>query len=411
MRYCLIGEKLGHSYSAEIHAYNGLDYTLKEIPNTQLHNFFSNNEYDGFNVTIPYKKEVIQYLDELDQSAKTSGAVNTVVNVNGKMVGYNTDVSGMRYMIQRKGVTLTDKHVVILGSGGTSNTAQTLCRLEKAKEITVVSRKGETNYQNCYQLKGVDVIINTTPVGMYPNVFDTPVDLTKFKKLTAVFDCIYNPFTTKLLESAKELGLIYSDGLPMLVEQALLAQDVWSNTTHQKTLTEQIILNIRKQKSNLVLFGMPASGKSTIGREVAKTLNREFIDLDEYITNSLGKTPSEIITEQGEKAFREIESQAVKEICKYSSKVISLGGGTVIDPENVTNLSLNSVMVYVNRSLDKLSTFNRPLSKSVGVENLFNQRKEIYQNAKDIEITNNGEVSSAVKETIKAYETACNKWC
>ena len=411
MKYCLIGEKLGHSYSAEIHNLNGFDYTLKEIPATQLKSFVLDNDYDGYNVTIPYKKQVIPYLDELDEIAKITGAVNTVVNVNGKKIGYNTDVFGMRYMIKRKGVTLKDKNVLILGSGGTSNTAQTLCMLDNAKKSIVVSRKGQVNYQNCYDIKDVDIIINTTPVGMYPSVFDSPIDISKFSSLTAVFDCIYNPFTTKLLQSAKELGLIYSDGLPMLVEQALFSQDIWKNFNHDKKLTEEIILKIRREKSNLVLFGMPSSGKSTIGKEVAKVLNREFIDLDEYVTKTYGKTPSEIITEQGEKAFREIETNAVKEVCKYSNKVISLGGGTVIDPQNVKNLSKNGVMIYIKRPLEKLISTDRPLSKSVGIENLYNMRKEIYENAKDAEINNDKTVEDSVKEIIKVYETACNKWC
>ena len=411
MKYCLIGEKLGHSYSAEIHNLNGFDYILKEIPATQLKSFVLDNDYDGYNVTIPYKKQVIPYLDELDEIAKITGAVNTVVNVNGKKVGYNTDVLGMRYMIKRKGVTLKDKNVLILGSGGTSNTAQTLCMLDNAKKAIVVSRKGQVNYQNCYDIKDVDVIINTTPVGMYPSVFDSPIDISKFSSLTAVFDCIYNPFTTKLLQSAKELGLIYSDGLPMLVEQALFSEDIWKGSNHDKKLTEEIILKIRREKSNLVLFGMPSSGKSTIGKEVAKVLNREFIDLDEYVTKTYGKTPSDIITEQGEKAFREIETNAVKEVCKYSNKVISLGGGTVIDPQNVKNLSKNGVMIYVKRSLEKLISTDRPLSKSVGIENLYNMRKEIYENAKDAEINNDKTVEDSVKEIIKVYETACNKWC
>ncbi len=411
MKYCLIGEKLSHSYSAEIHKYNGLEYTLKEIPKTQLKSFIKNNDYEGFNVTIPYKKEVIEFLDELDESAVLTGAVNTVLKNNGKLIGYNTDVGGMRYMINRKGVSLKDKNVLILGSGGTSNTAKTLCKIENAKSITVVSRAGKINYQNCYEIKDVDVIINTTPVGMYPNVFDAPVDLTKFKNLSAVFDCIYNPFLTELLQSAKELGIIYSDGLPMLVEQALLAKDIWTNSTHDKVQTQEIMLKMRREKSNLILFGMPSCGKTTLGKQVANVLDRDFIDLDEYITASYKKTPSEIINNEGEKKFREIETNSIKEICKLSGKVISLGGGAVIDAQNPKNLSKNGIMIFVKRDLDKLITTDRPLSKMVGIEKLYELRKDTYDKVKDDEIYNNSTVEIAVEEILRTYETACNKWC
>lgn len=412
MKYCLIGEKLGHSYSAEIHKAMGFDYSLKEIKKERLAEFLANNEYGGFNVTIPYKKEVLKYLDDVHQSVMQTGAVNTVKKVYGKLKGYNTDVGGMEYMIARKGLSLKDKHVLILGSGGTSNTAKALATKQGAKSVSVVSRSGDINYENCYDLTDAQIIINTTPVGMYPNVYAKPIELLgNFENLIAVFDCIYNPFRTQLIMQAKSRGLICSDGLPMLVRQALLSENIWKEQNPTDDITETLITDIRKQKANVVLFGMPSSGKTTFGKLVAKKLGRPFVDLDEYITERQGRSPAKIIQEDGESVFRQIESNAVSEIALNSGGVISLGGGTVLDDANVQKLRANGVMVYVKRNLSLLTTKNRPLSQKQGIVNLYNQRAEKYQNAKDVEINNDTDLNSAVKEIENVYKTACNKWC
>ena len=414
MKYCLIGEKLGHSYSAELHNACGLDYSLVEVAPDALVDFLHNNDYGGFNVTIPYKKAVIPHLDGLDESATLCGAVNTVKRVGDKLVGYNTDIDGMRYMIESKGVSLTGKNVLILGSGGTSGTAQALSKICHAKSVNVVALDGQINYGNCYDLTDTEIIINTTPVGMYPNVYEKLVDLARFAqygRLTAVFDCIYNPFRTDLLLEAQSLGLICNDGLPMLVRQAVVAQNIWQGKRDEAQLTPKLVSFMRAQKANLILFGMPSSGKTTLGKLLANQLNKLFVDLDEYITQKHGKSPSEIINESGEKFFRELESQAVAEIAPRSGHVISLGGGTVIDPDNVAKLKKNGVMIYINRNLHLLSTDNRPLSQAKGVEKLFAERNAIYQKVKDAEVSNNGELTAAIKEIEKAYETACNKWC
>ena len=411
MKYCLIGEKLGHSYSAELHSAMGIDYSLVEVPRDKLVEFLHSNDYDGFNVTIPYKKDVIPHLDELDETVRLSGAVNTVKRIGNKLVGYNTDIGGMRYMIESKGVTLHGKNLLILGGGGTCNTARTLATMQGAKSINFVDVNGEINYVNCYDLVDTEIIINATPVGMYPNVYEKLVDLSRFSHLTAVFDCIYNPFTTELLQQAKELGLIYNDGLPMLVRQAQLAENIWKDTGDDPLLTQKLVSYMRAQKANLVLFGMPSSGKTTLGKILAKHYGKAFIDLDEYVTGKCGSTPAEIIQSRGEKAFRQIESDAVAEIAPLSGRIISIGGGTVLDPKNVAKLKKNGVLIYINRSLELLSTDNRPLSQSQGVHALYEQRKDIYQNVKDAEVDNNGDLDSAVKEIIKTYETACNKWC
>ncbi|MBO5888971.1 MAG: shikimate dehydrogenase, partial [Clostridia bacterium] len=227
MKYCLIGEKLGHSYSKVIHEKFNINYDLVEIEKDKLSDFFKDCKYSGFNVTIPYKKDVILYMSYLSPVAKLAGAVNTVVNKNGKFYGYNTDVDGMNYMIKRAGLTLKGKNVMILGSGGTSNTANTLAKRENAKSITIVSRNGLVNYENCYDYANTEIIINTTPVGMFPNPYSKPINLSRFKNLQGVFDCIYNPKNTELLQDAKLLNIPCEGGLSMLVEQALLARDSW----------------------------------------------------------------------------------------------------------------------------------------------------------------------------------------
>ena len=413
MKYCLIGEKLGHSYSAELHRAMGVDYSLVEVAQSALADFMRGNDYDGFNVTIPYKKAVIPYLDGLDESAKVCGAVNTVKRVGDKLVGYNTDLGGMRYMIESKGATLAGKHVLILGSGGTSGTAQALAKQMGAASVNVVALDGQINYANCYDLTDTEVIINATPVGMYPNVYEKLVDLARFARygrLTAVFDCIYNPFCTDLLLEAKSLGLVCNDGLPMLVRQAVLAENIWKGQNDDTRLTEKLVSYLRAQRANLVLFGMPSTGKTTLGKLLAKKLNKPFVDLDEYLTAKHGKSPAEIISEHGENFFRKMESDAVAEIAPYSGYVISLGGGTVLDPDNVAKLKKNGVLIYLNRDLSLLSTDNRPLSQIHGVEKLFAERSAIYQKVKDAEVQNNGDLTTVTKEIEKAYEIACNKW-
>ncbi len=408
MKYCLIGEKLGHSYSKVIHEKFGLNYDLVEIKKEELDSFFKNCEFSGFNVTIPYKKDVIKYLSYLSPIAESAGAVNTVVNKSGKFYGYNTDVDGMNYMIKRAGVTLTDKNVMILGSGGTSNTAITLCKRERAKSITVVSRNGEVNYENCYNYKDTEIIINATPVGMFPKVYGKPIDLAPFKKLQGVFDCIYNPQNTELISEAKALNIACESGLSMLVEQALLARDIWLETTHDYTVTEKIIKEIRKLTSNIVLCGMPSAGKTTVGKILSEKLGLNFYDSDEEITKAYNKTPSEIINSQGEKAFRDIESEVIKELSIKSGGVISLGGGAILREENVKNLKRNGTIVYIKRDLDKLIDTNRPLSQKQGIKDLYEKRKDIYNKVSDLIVENNGAVEECAKKVIEEYETTCN---
>ena len=389
MKFCLIGEHLSHSYSAEMHGRCGLDYVLKEVPRGKLADFLKEG-YDGFNVTIPYKLEIMPLLDGIDDGAKEIGAVNTVVKKDGKYYGYNTDIEGMRYSIARKGVSLNGKSVMILGSGGTSNTAKALCRQEKAKSVTVVSRSGDINYETCYRLKDTEIIINATPVGMFPNVGASPVDLSKFPNLKGVFDCIYNPFNTALIEQAKSLKIPCSDGVPMLVMQALAAYKIWGVNADEFD-AEQMIDELYRDKLNVVLCGMPSSGKTTIGKLVAEVLCKKFIDTDAEILRVTGKTPSEIIEQDGEKAFRDIESEIISSVAYKTGLCIATGGGAILRKENVRALKANGVVFYIQRDLALLSDKNRPVSQLYGIERLYNDRKNFYEMAADITVENDGE--------------------
>ena len=393
MKYCLIGEKLSHSFSCEIHNKCGLDYSLVEVPKGKLSDFLKEG-YDGFNVTIPYKKDILPFLDVIDSGAIDIGAVNTVVKKEGKLFGYNTDFSGMQFALKRKGISIIDKNVLILGTGGTSNTAIAVCKAEKAKSIITVSRSGNINYSNCYDLRDTEVIINATPVGMYPNINDSSIELKRFPNLKGVLDCVYNPLNTALLLQAKELNIPYSNGLPMLVKQAIDAEKIWGYNNDIKT--ETIINDIYKEKMNAILIGMPSSGKTTIGKELAKKLSKKFIDTDDEIEKNTGRTPSDIIETDGEKAFRDIETQVIKSISGENGLIIATGGGAILREENVNYLKANGLVLYIKRDLELLTSKNRPISKSKGVYELYSERKSFYEKSADFTLENNGSINDCV---------------
>ena len=390
MEYGLIGEKLPHSFSKEIHEKLGYyQYSLEELKREELKDFILQKNFKGINVTIPYKQDVIPLLDEVDPDALAIGAVNTVVNRDGVLYGYNTDFGGMKALIERAGVIIKYKKVLILGTGGTSLTARAVCERMGAKEILRVSRResdGAVTYEQAYANHcDADVIINATPCGMFPNIFDCPIELDRFPKLSGVIDVIYNPLCTELVLSAKERGLDTEGGLYMLVAQAILAAEKFLDTEMDVVeVTNKIFDEIYFDKRNIVLSGMPASGKSTVGKIVAKQLGRDLIDTDRLIVEREGDIPT-IFREKGERYFRDLESTVIKEVSALSGKVISLGGGAIMRKENVRSLQHNGAIFFIDRSPEYLvPTGDRPLAdKKEKIMRLYNKRIDTYMSTAD----------------------------
>lgn len=424
MEYGLIGEKLGHSYSKEIHAEIGnYNYELKEIPKNELESFIKERNFKGINVTIPYKQDVIPLLDHVDEAALKIGAVNTVVNRDGKLYGYNTDFIGLKRLILSQKINLSGKKVLILGKGGTSRTAFAAAESLGAGKIIFVSRKASdelaekgvsqrgngsseksenlensglsyetaetVSYEAAASLHSdASVIINTTPVGMFPKTEGCPIDLAPFSKLEGVIDVIYNPLRTNLVLSAQKRNIPAKGGLFMLVQQAVAAAEFFFDTPLDPSRAEQIYKKIEFQKKNIVLIGMPGSGKSTIGKELSSALGRTFYDTDSVIEKNEGKAPSELITENGEKAFRDIESGVCKELSTLTGAVISTGGGSILREENVNFLKQNGELFFLDRKFEKIRpTKDRPLSNSVDkLKEVFRTRYPIYCASADFHI-------------------------
>ncbi len=403
MKACLIGKTLKHSFSKSIHENLGAEYDLVELSEDELEQFVVQKTYDCYNVTIPYKERIIPLLDELDDSAKEVGSVNTVRNFNGKLVGYNTDIDGMKYLFERSGVCLKDKNVVILGTGGTSKTAQALARREGAKSVTVVGRREKWNYQNISELCDTQILINTTPVGMYPDSGISPVDVGIFKSLEFVADVIYNPLKTQLIIDAKKREIPYSNGLSMLVYQAVRAEEIWRDMSFESR-TREVLANLNNEFCNIIFEGMPACGKSSIGRALSKKLNKEFVDLDEVIEKRLNKSIPQVFAEYGEEYFRSVESEIAKEYGKKNGLVIATGGGAPLRAENRDALCQNGFVVWLKRELSLLSSKSRPLSQKIGVEKLYDERREIYKAFADVEIENNSDIDTIADRIKRAYE-------
>ena len=368
MEYGLIGEKLPHSFSKEIHEkIADYDYSLKELKPNELKDFILSKNFKAINVTIPYKQAVIPFLDEISPEAQAIGAVNTVVNRGGVLYGYNTDFGGMRALIERTEVELKYQKVLILGTGGTSRTAMAVCERLGAKEIIRLSRsgrEGSLTYEEAYASHSdADVIINTTPCGMYPNIFDCPIDPDRFPKLSGVIDAVYNPLSTLLVLKARERGLNAAGGLYMLTAQAVLAaQHFMDRELDVVKLTNEIYNDIYFSKRNIVLSGMPASGKTTGGKLIAAQLGRELVDTDALIVERAGEI-SRIFAEHGEVYFRDLETSVIRELATLTGRVISLGGGAILRDENVEALRLNGEIFFLDRSPESLiPTCDRPLA-------------------------------------------------
>ena len=403
--YGLLGEHLPHSFSPQIHLSLGnSDYHLFEIAPENLEKFLLERNFKGINVTIPYKKAVIEYLDVISPEAEKIGAVNTITVRDGKLYGDNTDYFGFKYMVEKSGIEIKGKKALVLGSGGASATVQAVLRDMGACEVNVVSRNGEINYNNIYNKIDTEIIVNTTPVGMYPDNMNSPVELEKFPNLKGVFDVVYNPLRTRLVMDAQNLSIPAVAGLPMLVAQAKKAHEIFFDTKLNDDITEKITMTLFKEMCNVVLIGMAGCGKSTIGKVLSEKLEKELIDTDTMIENAEKKPIPEIIEKQGEDFFRCCENVAVNLAGKEKSCIIATGGGVVTRPENYMPLKQNGIIVFINRDAEKLPTKNRPLSQLHGVKELYEKRMPLYRRFAHIEVDGNATVEEVADSIIKEIE-------
>ena len=446
-KYYLLGEKLSHSYSAVIHSFFGLDYSLRELPPEKLSEFVKSRKFDGLNVTMPYKKSIVPFLDEVDGIAEKTGAVNTVLNKNGKLIGYNTDYYGMKYALEAAKITLKGKKVLILGSGGAGIVAEKLAIDEGAASVEIVSRKGKLNYENIYDREKTQVIINATPVGTFPFADGAACDVSRFKNLEGAFDCVYNPFRSKFVLDAEKIGARACGGLTMLVAQAIYSEKIWGETTvgiadktaettdgtaetangttettdgtAEKTANKPAetsgetfetadcenkiraaLGEVLKRETNISLVGMPGAGKTTVGRILAEKLGMGFCDTDEEIEKIAGESPEKIIEKYGEERFREIETEVAESVSSLRGVVIATGGGTILREKNVEKLRSCGVVIWLGRDMNLLAKNNRPLSKSMPISRLFKQREGYYVAASDKKIENDEAAEKTAEKII-----------
>jgi len=410
--YGLLGGTLGHSFSPQIHnLLASYEYRLFPMPEEDVKPFLEKHEFEGINVTIPYKETVIPYCDSLSDSAKKLKSVNTIIVKDSKLHGDNTDYYGFTYMVKNAGIVVNDKKCIVLGSGGSSKTICAVLKDLGASGVTVISRSGEDNYNNIDRHYDADIIVNTTPVGMYPKTGVSCITLDNFKNCKGVLDIIYNPAKTKLILDAQRLGIPHSNGLPMLVAQAKKACELFLDKKINDSEINRIVKIIENQTKNIILIGMPGSGKSSVGKIIAEKLQREFIDTDDEIERIAEKPIPQIFEEDGEEKFREIETRALEESSKLSGKIIATGGGIVKLERNHNLLKQNSIIVFLARDSEKLSTDNRPLSKDADtLKMLYDERIAFYKALCDFEIDSNNTVEDAVNSLLEVtgYENPCN---
>ena len=405
MKCGLLGRKLGHSYSPQIHNLLGdYSYILFEKEPEELENFLKNGDFSGLNVTIPYKKEVIPYLSELSPTAQKMGCVNTVLRrSDGTLYGHNTDYFGFTSLVRHAGLSVAGKKVLVLGSGGASNTAVAALKDLGASPV-VISRSGENNYQNLHRHTDAAAIVNTTPVGMYPNTGVSPIDLALFPNLEGVLDVIYNPARTQLLLDTEKLGIPRENGLWMLVAQAKEAAEVFTGGKISDEVIEKIYRELSHQMKNIVLIGMPGCGKTTIGALLAEKLGRTLADADEKIISLAGKSIPDIFAQDGEPTFRDWETKALAELGKQSGLVIATGGGCVTQKRNYPLLHQNGYLVWLERDCSVLPTDGRPLSQANDLGKMYAARKPLYEAFADIRVENAGTPEETVQKILDVLE-------
>lgn len=401
----LLGGKLGHSYSPQIHSQLGsYEYRLFEKKPEELADFLKNGDFSGLNVTIPYKKDVISHCSVLSPVAARLGAVNTIVRKpDGSLIGHNTDYYGFLSMVKRTGLTVSGKKTLVLGSGGASNTVYAVLE-EMGAQVVVISRSGENNYENLHLHRDATVIVNTTPVGMYPNVGVAPLELEGFPALEGVLDVIYNPARTKLLLDAEKRGLVTENGLWMLVAQAKESSEWFTGKAIPDDVIAEIHQKLRRQMENIVLIGMPGCGKSSIGKGLASELGKTFLDADFAITQAAGCDIPTIFACEGEQGFRRWETSVLEELGKRSGLVIATGGGCVTKDENYPLLHQNGNMIWIKRELEDLPVDGRPLSQQNKLADMYAKRKPMYEAFADGAVNNNSTLENAVSQCRKVWE-------
>lgn len=405
MEYGLIGEKLGHSYSKIIQEQllENYTYEIHPLAKDALDDFFQKRDFKAINVTIPYKQDVIAYLDEMDEASKKIGAVNTIVNHNGKLIGHNSDYHGFAYTLDQNNIDVSNKKVLVIGNGGAAKAILCVLQDRHVRDIIICARtikEGVTPLEDVYRKHSdVDIIINTSPVGMYPNNDETPINITAFTKCEAVVDIIYNPLHTRLLVEAKANGIRVAGGLQMLIAQAKYALEYFKQIHIADTAIDALYQSMQSETQNIVFIGMPGCGKSTVAKEVAKLCGKTFVDIDEEIVKQTNMSIPDYFAKYKEEKFREVETQVCLTFAKQTKQIISCGGGIVKNEENIKALKQNGIIVLLERDLDALAYGEgRPLSQNKeALLTLYEERKPLYEKAYDIKIENNASVQEVAR--------------
>lgn len=393
-KFGVVGRSLVHSYSPLLHKkFGDYSYELLTTEPEDVEALLRSGEYRGFNITIPYKQMAMEYCDEISSAAHRIGCINTVIrDDDGRLRGYNTDYFGCRYLLKANGIDAAGRKCLILGSGATSHTARAALEDLGASKIVTISRSGEDNYDNLFRHADAEIIVNTTPVGMYPNNLATLLDLEQFPQLRGVADIIYNPYRTRLVLDADRMGIPCTGGLDMLVAQGWEASRLFGMTDLEESDIPDVVSEIRDETLNTILIGMPGAGKTMLGHMIAKRKGHIFLDTDHMVEGHEGMTIPEIFEKKGEEYFRRVETQMLAEACKENGRVIATGGGIVTRPENRYIMRQNGIVIWIKRDLDKLDTRGRPLSQMHKVEKLYRERKDIYDSWSDYFIDNNQEL-------------------
>ena len=400
----LLGKTLGHSYSPYIHTFLGdYSYSLFEKQPDELADFLKHGDFTGLNVTMPYKKDVIPLCDKLTDCAQKLGAVNTIVRQkDGSLLGHNTDYFGFQSMLKRTGLSVSGKKVLVLGSGGASATAVVVLQ-ESGADVVVISRSGQNNYENIQLHSDAAVIVNATPVGMYPNAGNSPVDLSGFSKLEGILDIVYNPARTRLMSDAEAMGIPVENGLWMLVAQAKEASERFTGNQIADSVIADVHSALRKKMENIVLIGMPGCGKSTIGKLLAEETGKTFVDMDAEIERASGMQIPDIFAKFGEEHFRKLETETLAQFGQKSGLVIATGGGCVTRGENHSLLHQNGTIYWIKRDISSLPTDGRPLSQSGKLNEMYFIRKPLYERFADMVITNDSTPQQAAAEIAKGW--------